>query len=348
MTVSDIAGRIIGRIDDDPAAPVSVAVGAGVVVNGVMVADEVLAAINEGQMLCSLLTLCLEKTAAFPLGAAYSLDAAGAFYLPRPILTDLIAPLRIAVGGIRLRPSTIENLDAWNSAWQNTAGPAARYALLGSNLWAVTPQSAQTAQVTYAYSPAALGVNDTPVIPPSYHPDLVEYGVYRVRLKEGAQQLARGVECLNVYLDSMTRLGDYVRARSLAAHYDVQPFELAKFDRSELAAAQGNDEAFQSTPGTPDHWYEDDLALGTVGLVPVPIAVSPVATICNMCPPDLDVGQVNVLVQAPAPVATYLAFSVLEKAYGQEGESEQPDLAQHCQGRADMLEQVFQSYYGKT
>ena len=111
---------------------------------------------------------------------------------------------------------------------------------------------------------------------------------------------------------------------------------------------EARDEAFQSTPGTPDHWYEDDLALGTVGLVPVPIAVSPVATICNMCPPDLDVGQVNVLVQAPAPVATYLAFSVLEKAYGQEGESEQPDLAQHCQGRADMLEQVFQSYYGKT
>jgi hypothetical protein len=236
MTVSDIAGRIITRIDDDPAAPVSVVVGAGPTVNGVVVADEVLAAIDEGQQLASLLTLCFEKTVAFSLGTAHSLDANGAFYLPRPALPDLIAPLRIAVGGIRLRPSTIDELDGWNSQWQATAGPAARYCLLGSNLWAVTPQSSQTAQATYAYSPAALAATDTPILPDAYHPDLVEYGVYRVRLKEGAQQLARGMNCLNAYLDSMTRLGNYTRARSLAAHYDVQPFELASFDRSQLAA----------------------------------------------------------------------------------------------------------------
>jgi hypothetical protein len=238
MTVSDIAGRIITRIDDNPAAPVSVYVAEGdPTVNGVVVATEVLNAINEGQLLAALLTLCFEKTAAFSLGAAYSLDAYGTFYLPRPALIDLIAPLRIAVGGIRLRPATIDQLDSWNSAWQNTVGPAARYCLLGSNLWAVTPQSTQTAAVTYAYSPPALTATGTPLLPDEYHPELVDYGVYRVRLKEGAQQLTRGLVCLNKYLDSMTRLGDYVRARSLAAHYGVQPFELAKFDRSQLGAA---------------------------------------------------------------------------------------------------------------
>lgn len=238
MTVSDICGRIYDHLDEpNPAAPVSVYVAEGdPTVNGVLVATEVLNAINEAQTLAALLTLFAEKTVNFSLGAAYSLDANGAFYQPRPVLTDLIAPLRIAVGGVRLRPSTIGELDAWNSAWQNTPGLAARYCTLGCNLWAVTPQSVETAQVTYAYSPAALGATDTPVIPETYHPALVDYGVYRIKLKEGAQQLQRGLGYLNGYLDAMTQLGNYVRARSLAAHYAVQPFELAKFDRSQLGA----------------------------------------------------------------------------------------------------------------
>jgi len=226
VTVADIAGRIITRIDDNPAAPVSVVVGSGTTVGGVVVADEVLAAINEGQQLAALLTLCFQKTVAFSLS--------GCWYTPRSTLTDFLVPLRITVAGVRLRPSTIGELDGWNPAWQATAGTAARYCTLGSNLLAVTPQQTATAQFTYAYSPAALGANDTPAIPASYHQDLVEYGVYRCRLKEGAQQLARGLGNLNTFLDSMSGLADYVRARSRAARYDVEPFELALFDRSEL------------------------------------------------------------------------------------------------------------------
>ena len=110
---------------------------------------------------------------------------------------------------------------------------------------------------------------------------------------------------------------------------------------------EARDEQFQSTSGTPDHWYEDDLALGTIGLCPVPTAVAQVNSINSVYPLDLDVALVNTLLQAPAPLAIYLMFSVLAAVYGEEGEAEQPDLAQHCQGRADMLTQVFQSYYGK-
>jgi len=75
---------------------------------------------------------------------------------------------------------------------------------------------------------------DTPEIPEQYHQSLVYYGKYRVRLKEGAQGLARGVSDLNVFLDDMTQLGDWVRARSRAARYDTLPIELALFDRSRL------------------------------------------------------------------------------------------------------------------
>lgn len=226
MTVAEIAGRIITRLDDDPTTPVSVQVGAGATVGGVVVADEVLAAINEGQELAALLSLCFEKTVNFAL--------AGTWYTPRSILTDLLVPLRITVAGIRLRPATLAELDASNEFWQATSGVTERYAAVGCNLLAVTPQSEVTAQFTYAYSPAELGANDTPALPEAHHPDLVEYGVYRCKLKEGAQQLARGLGSLNLFLDSMTRLGNVVRAKSLAARYDVRPFELQLFDRSKL------------------------------------------------------------------------------------------------------------------
>jgi hypothetical protein len=215
VTVDEIVSRVIKRIDDDPVTPISVSIA------------EVLAAVNQGQQLAALLTLCLEKTVSFALTTS-------TFYTPRSTVTDLIVPLRLAVSGVRLRPSTLAELDAMDPAWQATAGTPSRYFASGCNLFGVTPQGTATAQLTYAASPATMISGNTPAIPATHHPDLVEYGVYRVRLKEGAQQLARGLGNLNVFLDGMTKLGQLVKARSLAARYYCQPFELALFDRSAL------------------------------------------------------------------------------------------------------------------
>jgi hypothetical protein len=128
----------------------------------------------------------------------------------------------------------LTELDAWNPQWQATAGTPARYAALGSNLLAVTPQSSATLQFTYAASPVPLATGDTPLLPAAYHPALVSHACYRLKLKEGAQQLARGLGDLNMYLDAMQQLGTWVRSRSAASGYDLQPFELANFDRSKL------------------------------------------------------------------------------------------------------------------
>lgn len=111
---------------------------------------------------------------------------------------------------------------------------------------------------------------------------------------------------------------------------------------------EARDENFQSTPGPPDHWYEDDLMLGLIGLCPVPTGIATVNTINTVFPPDLDAALENTLVQAPAPVGILLSFAILAAVYGQEGESEQPDLAEHCAGRADMLTQALQGYFGKA
>jgi hypothetical protein len=225
VTAGEISARILKRIDDDPASPGSVAPDPD---GGV--SREVLAAINEGHELAALLTLCLETTASMTLFAATTFSGL------RILFPDLIVPLRLMGPSGRLRPATLAQLDMLNSAWQATPGTPERYVAMGFNFFAVTPQGTgdTAAQLTYARSPAQMVADDFPEIPERYHQSLVDYGVYRIRLKEGGQGLQRGVIALNRFLDDMTALGDYVRAKSRAARYDALPFELRLFDRARL------------------------------------------------------------------------------------------------------------------
>jgi hypothetical protein len=225
VTASEISDRILKGIDDDAGVPASVAAG-----NLGGPPPEVLAAINEGQELFALLTLCLETTSAITLAASSTF---GSF---RQAFPKFLCPLRLMVGSTRVRPRTLAELDAENDAWQATAGTPARYSTLGFNLYAVTPQPvADTAGVlTFARSPLQLVGDAFPEIPEMYHQSLVKYGIYRIRLKEGGQGLERGLVQLNSFLDDATAHGDFVRARSRAARYDVLPFELKLFDRSRL------------------------------------------------------------------------------------------------------------------
>jgi hypothetical protein len=225
MTAAEIGARILKRIDDEAGNPLSVAPDPA---GGVP--KEILAAVNEGQELAAMLSLCLETTANFTVSASTT------FFGMRVAFPDYLVPLRIVGAAGRIRPSTLGDLDALNDQWQSTVGPPERYLAMGFNFFAVTPQPvADTVlSVTYARSPVQMVGDDFPEIPEEYHPALVEYGVYRVRLKEGAQSLQRGMAALNRFLDEITVLGDYVRARSRAARYDVLPFELRLFDRARL------------------------------------------------------------------------------------------------------------------
>jgi hypothetical protein len=191
MTAGQIGQSACARLDEaDPANPISVTNA------------EVLNAVNEGYLLSSLLTLFLVKTASFPLASCW--------HQIRPALPDFLVPLRLSVNGVRIRPSTLTDLDGWNSAWQATAGPPSRYVTQGSNLLAITPQiGVALASMTYAYSPVRLAAGDTPLLPAQYHPALVEHATYRL-------------------------LGTWVRQRSEAAHYDVMPIEMKLLDRSKL------------------------------------------------------------------------------------------------------------------
>src|ERR1035441_1423749 len=119
MTTTDIAARIITRIDDGAGDQTSTP--------GSTTAAEVLDAINEGEQLFCLLTLCLESTVTLPLSGATT------FIQYRSSIPDFLAPLRLVANGARLRPATLADHDADNPAWQVTAGMAPRYTMLGVN-----------------------------------------------------------------------------------------------------------------------------------------------------------------------------------------------------------------------
>lgn len=228
MTAKEISDRILARLDDDAASPASVAIDPNSLVPG-----EILAAIAEGQELASWLTLCLEKTVTLTLPATLP---ATTFYQLRATLGDYLVPLRIMGASGRIRPATLAELDALNASWQGTPGTPARYVALGFSFFGISPQPAidTDVQLTYAHAPAPIVGDAFMEIPEAYHPALIDYGIYRVKLKEGGQGLQRGLVYLNRFLDEMTKLGEWVRAKSRASRYDVLPFELALFDRSKL------------------------------------------------------------------------------------------------------------------
>lgn len=215
MTGSELQKRVYTRLDDDPNAPVGVTPG------------EVLAAVNEAQELAALLTLC------FQTSKPVTLPATTTFLGLRLLFPDFLLPLALRVDGVRIQPATLADLDALNDRWQAAPGAPTRYALLGFNLLAITgqPISDTAALLTYAHTPAPIVLDKQLDLDDEYQPELVNYALWRVSLREGAHSLERGKDYLRQYLTAMKALGDYVRARSRAARYDVLPFELQLYDR---------------------------------------------------------------------------------------------------------------------
>ena len=118
--------------------------------------------------------------------------------------------------------------------------------------------------------------------------------------------------------------------------------------RSSTEDLEARDPSYQTTAATSDapvdHWYEDRIGSSSIGLAPVPSAEIPLPIIYAGWPNQLDPS--SMLIAAPAPIKGYLAMAMLAEAYGKEGESEMPDVAQHCRGMAGLYENVFQGLYG--
>jgi hypothetical protein len=146
----------------------------------------------------------------------------------------------VTVGGARLRPVTLADLDALDANWEASAGAPTRYGTLGLNLLWVYSQPVNTtaAALTYACVPAALALQtDTPLIPEVYHEELVKFALVWVRLKEGTDEFDKVLPLLGEFIAAASKLSTYVRARSIERGYDTQPFQFRLFDKSRLVAS---------------------------------------------------------------------------------------------------------------
>jgi hypothetical protein len=191
-----------------------------------------LAAINEGQRLFCLLTLCLEATATFNLSAELP------FYHMQSQFKDWLVPRRFRnSNGQRLRSNKLIELDAAAGNWQAATGTPVRYSLNGFDFLAIYPQPSEADYLTatYARSPTTLVLpTDVPEIRENSHYALANYAAYTLRTPEGGQELAKFVGYLNDFLDEAQAVAALVKAKNLDARYEVLPFELATLDRSQL------------------------------------------------------------------------------------------------------------------
>lgn len=255
MTAVELTDLTMQAVDEDPAA------------DGFYSRADCLAALNEGQRLLSAITLAVERR------GILELDVDGTWYLTQDVFPGFLAPLRVQVstgatagavfgsadadrqnwdqaqadGGAprRVRPAKLADLNAEADTWENARGSApARYGSIGWSLLYFTPApeaSGVRAFVTYAGLARDLVVDsDVPEFPAEYHGELVDYAAVALRVREGAQELAKVMPRLQRFFASAQKLAEYTRARSTAARYDTVPFELRAGD---LAGMMGGKKA---------------------------------------------------------------------------------------------------------
>jgi len=203
-------------------------------------AAEITAALNEGLRFFVLLTLGLEQTTSWTVPADTTF-----FHMLQvtsggnPVFPDWIVCLRISdATGAKVRPARYDDLFALNPQWRNSPGSPVRYCVRGADYLGLYQQPAAPAvlNVTYARGPVPLvSGGDVPEIPAEYHPSaLVNYGIYRMRQGEGAQEFQKALPMFDEFLKAAKHYAAYVRARNIGSRYDAVPFEIESFDTSQL------------------------------------------------------------------------------------------------------------------
>jgi hypothetical protein len=214
VNLQELRGRTLKRLDQDPAAPIYFS------------AQEVTNALNRGQRLFALITLCLEQIVTFDL------TPGTAFYRMLATYPDFLLPLRVRnASGAKVMPATLADLDALDGAWTTDAGPASFYGCLGLDLLFVKG-SGGPLSITYARMPATLASDgDEAEIIDAYQPTLIDYATWRVRAKQGGQEFSRAIPYLKTFLDGAKAAAKDTLARAVAAGHDRTPFELKHYSK---------------------------------------------------------------------------------------------------------------------
>jgi hypothetical protein len=180
-------------------------------------------AIDAAQVLMSFTTLCLETTQAFTVTTP-AVDLSS-------VWTDGIVPLRLRIGGAKIRPANLGMFAAAEPGWYAASGTPSRYAMVGDNLLVLnkTTGAGVSVQLTYARLSAQLtDPSQSLEIPEEFQPALVEFAVPWLRMSEGGQEFTKVLPRLKAFAEAQSQLADNVRKRSIANAFDALPYEMSK------------------------------------------------------------------------------------------------------------------------
>lgn len=111
------------------------------------------------------------------------------------------------------------------------------------------------------------------------------------------------------------------------------------------------DDAYKTTQGTPQYWYNDKEGANRIGFYPVPNAAAagkhPELIICQF-PAELDEAHSNTTIPVPAFEGDYLEAVVLGEAYGKESDARLPETSAAMKQLAKLYEQIFVDLYGEA
>lgn len=195
-------------------------------------AAEITQALNIAQRIFILLTHAYEKTVSF------TLTNGQAWHQISDQVTDFLGALRVdhVNSSTRLRSDTVHNLDLRDVLWRARAGNPTRYAVLGFQWLALTPQPASgshTLSFTYVAEPPELvSGSDVPVIPADQQVHLPDAAYFILRLKEGGQELQNALEYWRRFVEAAKKYRDFMMARSKSQLYDRYPLDIDSSDLS--------------------------------------------------------------------------------------------------------------------
>ena len=221
MTLADLRARTLNRLNEDATTPIY------------WTAPEITNALNEGQRLYALITLCLEAIVTFPL------TSGTAFYHTLATYSDWLLPLRVqSAAGKRVLPASLDELDALDDAWTSQRIAPTHYGCRGWDLLYVRG-SGGPLTVTYARAPLTMALDaDAAEIQDAYQPCLIEYAIGRVRAKQGGDEYQKSVPYFKRFLDAAKAGATDSLERSIAGGHDRKPFELSHYPKLLAALTQ--------------------------------------------------------------------------------------------------------------
>ena len=172
-------------------------------------------------------------------------------------------------------------------------------------------------------------------------------------LDEWAQRLARRVGLFTA-ASTVTITGGTATVAAPARHlstvhvaYDSDGAgDFQVLDPATPAELEALDTAWETAAGAPSHWTQGNEGLETLRVYKTPASNTNAKVVHHEHLATITSAAASIT--APEVLRQYFFYAVLGEARRQESDEGMPEVAAYCAERVTLLEQVFQSYWGRA